>query len=459
MCTHAFSVFALVILAGTSAFVPRAFAQDSIADDVSASQGEPTRALQDEADRDDEDPVPFSDEDPSSSEAATPRRPVTADRDARTPGRIAPQPTRGVTSAALDLDEGASQTTGTNVVPSPPVAYAQGFAAALSLHGELDTNARRIATDPAGDPATKQVVEGDALMRGQLSLAFALARPKQQFQLRFDAGGKMFAALASERMAVGQLQADVDLVITPAIALYGRLFSKARAQTSLARSYTIHRADVGADIVVLDSVSVRASVYGAAFHGVATPQFSSSVAGFGAGAGWRLTGQERVDLSGDVGVRAYPFAYPVDEDGDIYGPRQGRRLDAPLRATVQFSSARLVFLNVNYTLLRNISNSYGESYTRHRVRALVGARLPAEVTLSAQGSLQVTAYDEGVSVGQRLFLADDDESQNVLQIKLSRPLLIGIVAEGRLAFYGNELAREGVRFSRTTLSFGLRADL
>ncbi len=62
-------------------------------------------------------------------------------------------------------------------------------------------------------------------------------------------------------------------------------------------------------------------------------------------------------------------------------------------------------------------------------------------------------------MGQRLFLADDDESQNVLQIKLSRPLLTGIAVEGRVAFFGNELAREGVRFSRTTLSVGIRADL
>ena len=46
-------------------------------------------------------------------------------------------------------------------------------------------------------------------------------------------------------------------------------------------------------------------------------------------------------------------------------------------------------------------------------------RLPAEVTCTAQGALQITSYDDGVSVGQAYFLGDDEESQNVLEITLS----------------------------------------
>ncbi len=361
--------------------------------------------------------------------------------------------------ATLQPNVTTAQTLGSTVVPTTAVAYVPGFVATLSVMGEVDTNARRVAIDPKAPANQNPEVVADALMRGQMSLAGALVRPKQRFNLRLDAGGKMFAALASERMGVAQLQSNVDVVVAPAVAFYGRLFSKVRAQVSLARSYTIHRADVGASIAVWGPFTIRPSVYGAGFHGVGTPQFSSTASGLGLGGSARLTAQERLDLSGDMGLRVYPFAYPVDEQGNIAGPISGRRVDAPFRATLSFSSARLLFLNVSYTLLRNASNSFGESFTRHRLRALVGARLPALVTLSAQGSLQVTTYDQGVSVGQRLFLADDDESQNVLQIKLSRPLLEGISIEGRVAFFGNELAREGVRFSRTTLSVGLRANL
>lgn len=434
-------------------------------------RGEREVATATDASREDDDSTPKTSPDRSPGES-TVRTPVTDDdepggktantktreRASAPTKRLAP-PRVPKAPATLQPNVTTAQTLGSTVVPTTTVAYVPGFIATLSLMGEVDTNARRVAIDPKAPVNQNPEVVADALMRGQLSLAGALVRPKQRFNLRLDAGGKMFAALATERMGVAQLQSNVDVVVAPAVAFYGRLFSKVRAQVSLARSYTIHRADVGASIAVWGPFSIRPSIYGAGFHGVGTPQFSSAASGLGLGGSARLTAQERIDLSGDMGLRVYPFAYPVDDEGNIAGPISGRRVDAPFRATLSFSSARLLFLNVSYTILRNASNSFGESFTRHRLRALVGARLPALVTLSAQGSLQVTTYDQGVSVGQRLFLADDDESQNVLQIKLSRPLLEGIAIEGRVAFFGNELAREGVRFSRTTLSIGLRANL
>ncbi len=356
--------------------------------------------------------------------------------------------------------EAAIQTTGSVVVPPPTntiPAFDTGITAHVAVLGEIDTNARRIALDPLEED--KPDITADALMRGQGSLSFLALRPGRQLRLQLDAGGKMFSQLASERMAVAQVLSGIDVAVTPQISITARHFSKVRVQTSLARTYTIHRADLGTDIYLNRDWSVRAAAYGSGFHGWNTPQFSSVSSGGSAGLSWRISGQERTDATVDVGVRAYPFAFPVGSDGNLLNTAANRRFDVPTRFSIQLSSARLVFLSGSYTLLRNFSNSFGESYTRHRLRALVGARLPAQVTLSAQAAVQLTAYDDGVSVGQRLFLADDDESQNSLQFKLSRPLFGGMSVEGRVAWYGNELAREGVRFSRMTMAIGLRADL
>ena len=95
--------------------------------------------------------------------------------------------------------------------------------------------------------------------------------------------------------------------------------------------------------------------------------------------------------------------------------------------------------------------------------AAAGALLPAQVFVSAQGALQLTQYDDGVSLGQRFYLDQDEESQNLLVLNARRALLHTasqtIALEVRAAFYSNELTSNGATFTRTTLSIGLRAEL
>ena len=56
-------------------------------------------------------------------------------------------------------------------------------------------------------------------------------------------------------------------------------------------------------------------------------------------------------------------------------------------------------------------------------------------------------------------MGDDEESQNVLEVQLARPILGGVSIEARASFMGNELAAEGARFARQTAAIGLRAEL
>ena len=79
--------------------------------------------------------------------------------------------------------------------------------------------------------------------------------------------------------------------------------------------------------------------------------------------------------------------------------------------------------------------------------------------MGAIGSLQLTSYDAGVSIGQAYFLGDEDETQNMLELTLSKAVLDGVSLEVRAAFFANELASEGARFSRQTAAIGVRVEL
>ncbi len=337
---------------------------------------------------------------------------------------------------------------------------------------ELDTNAPRVSDEPiqeipddddddfvSPDPlAPKPVVPvADGLVRSELSLAAMVQ--DDGLILRSDSalGVKLFATQRNERMVVGQTRATLSTSNLPGGAVLTlSAFAKGRAQVSGARTYGLLRTDSVVDKAVLDWLVVRVGASGHAFQAFDAGVFSSAGASAIAGTRATLGAGEHLDLVVDAGGRGFPFA---PEDLNQAPDDPDRRADAVVTGILQITSARRLYLSGGYLITRNASNARGESYTRHRLSGVVGMRLPADVTCTAQGAVQITSYDDGVSVGQAYFLGDDEESQNVLEITLSRPIWGGFYVEGRAAFFGNELAVEGARFSRQTAALGIRAVL
>jgi hypothetical protein len=344
---------------------------------------------------------------------------------------------------------------------------------------ELDTNAARVPDEPIEEsPDEDDEGEGgdieeyvphdplapkptlpvaDGLVRGEFALAAQVREPGLILRSDSAFGVKLFATQRSERMIVGQTRATLSTSNLPGGAvLTMSAFAKGRAQVSGARTYGLLRTDSVVDKAVLDWLVLRAGASGHAFQAFDAGVFSSAGASAIGGARAQLGGAEHIDVVVDAGGRGFPFApqdiNQADDDPD-------RRADAVVTGIFQITSARRLYLSASYLVTRNASSTRGESFTRHRLSAVVGMRLPAEVTCTAQGALQVASYDEGVSLGQVYFLGDDNESQNVLEVKLSRPLWGGFYIEGRAAFFGNELAVEGAQLSRQTAAIGIRAVL
>jgi hypothetical protein len=336
----------------------------------------------------------------------------------------------------------------------------------VSTWVELDTNARRLPSGKLDEDddgfvppeLLPEVPVPDGLVRLQGLLAAELREPGLLLRSDTAVGGKAFFTQTSESMAVAQTRASLTSTRLPGgLGLAVSALAKGRAQLSGVRSYGLFRGDAVVEHAALPFLALRAGGNGQAFHAFDLPIFSLTGANLVVGAR-AAAGPESADVQFELGARGYPYAPRRTEA--IADPRLDdgkRRSDGLATASVQLVSSRKLFLSGSYLWMRNASNARGESFTRHRLSALVGFRLPSMITCTAQGTVQITAYDDGVSVGQAYFLGDDEDSQNVLDVTLSRPVGAGFFVEARASFMGNELAVEGARFSRQTAALGVRA--
>jgi hypothetical protein len=267
------------------------------------------------------------------------------------------------------------------------------------------------------------------------------------------AGAKMFAHEKYESMVVGQAALRVDRALFSLARVSLSSFVKSKGQRSGARSYVVESNEGSVLVALPFGVLVEGGAQSDVFFSLDAPAFSALGAGPRAAIAYDVNGREQLALDVDAGVRAFPFLAARAEDQAIV------RADVPLRAELSVTSSRRVFVRAGYAALRHMSNAQGESFTRHRVTLLVGFRLPLALLVGAQAALQLTQYDDGISLGQQLFLADDDESQNHVALTLSRRFPFATTVEGRLAWYGNELAKERLSFSRTVASIGMRFGL
>jgi hypothetical protein len=339
----------------------------------------------------------------------------------------------------------------------------------LAVWLELDTNAPRVTDDVRGahDDDGKIIAPrvaseaprpiADGLVRGDFSLVARLHGPDFALRSESAVGGKYFFTQESERMVVGQSRATLSTSTLPGGALLTLVaFAKGRAQVSGARSYGLLRTDALIDKEVLPWLVLRGGASAQGFRAFDAELFSS--AGGGALVGGRavIGAAEHIDVLVDAGGRYFPFAA---RDPNPPATDLDRRIDAVVSGIVQITSARSVHLSAAYLLTRNASNARGESFTRHRLTAMAGFRLPGDVTCTALGAVQITSYQDGVTDGQAYYLGDDEDSQNVLELSIAKRIHAGVSIEGRASFFGNELAVEGERFSRQITAVGIRAVL
>ncbi len=109
-------------------------------------------------------------------------------------------------------------------------------------------------------------------------------------------------------------------------------------------------------------------------------------------------------------------------------------------------------LGADYLLRLQRSTSDFENINRHRISLYATFAFPWETTASIVGALQ---FNDGVSVTDFSFLAEDDESQNSLNLKLSKFVTDKIAVDISYALYANQFSTADVQFIRQTIYLGV----
>ncbi len=116
------------------------------------------------------------------------------------------------------------------------------------------------------------------------------------------------------------------------------------------------------------------------------------------------------------------------------------RWDVANGLVLDWSQRGTIIAGGGYGLTVNQSSVPGGAYLRHRVWVRAAAELPWDVTLAAQGSLQWSIYPGGLISSAERLLAENDERENALELRFSRPIGRDFELVFKLAAYGSELS-------------------
>lgn len=116
------------------------------------------------------------------------------------------------------------------------------------------------------------------------------------------------------------------------------------------------------------------------------------------------------------------------------------RYDLANAGAVEWTRRGSTIAGAGYALTYNDSTATGGSYVRHRIWVRAAAALPWEVTLAALGSLQWSYYPRGLVTDAERLLGENDERENALEVRFSRPLPHDLEAVLKFAAYLGEFS-------------------
>jgi len=136
------------------------------------------------------------------------------------------------------------------------------------------------------------------------------------------------------------------------------------------------------------------------------------------------------------------------------------RRDRFARASVELSWVGRQIVALGYQLVVIDSNSFGESFARHRVTVSATTGLPGGLYGTLLGILEIDQYLDGLVVQTDLVRADfaniEDENRSSLQARLAKKLSATWSLEGRAAVWRNIAASSmDLAFHRELVYLGL----
>jgi len=320
----------------------------------------------------------------------------------------------------------------------------------LASSAELAGGARATLSVGADSNAVRGFAAAapDGVASLQVSLDGEAKGSSWRAEASYEGGARKFLLFPTEDTLVQQalLRGQYRL----ARPLWLGLEATAKDRRGASRSYTdlVARAQLGftpeARVEVQASAGVRRYWYLLSLYSFVGLEGALS-------ARYRLDRNHAFTGFAELGQRRYDAqARPRPE-----GISPGRRQDQVLGAGLGYAYRGPFTASLGYTFFDEGSNSYGERLTRHRLTAAAGMRLPWQLMLLAQGSLQLTSYPDGIYLTPEQQLSEDDENHNSVSLKLLRPLTDRLDLEVKGAVYQNVLPQNAQRYLRAATWVGL----
>jgi hypothetical protein len=176
------------------------------------------------------------------------------------------------------------------------------------------------------------------------------------------------------------------------------------------------------------------------------------------GADWEATLGASVEHRTFGGPALTEVCSPPSTSGLPCSGRQ-TRVDDLLLAHLDAVRTGRVLVGAGYAFQANLSNSSGETVTRHFLSARLATALPLGLAFAARGELLLASYADQLPVGQLSpgspFVSIEDENRSSVRIDLSRGLGDRLRAVARYTFYANEITAAPISYRRQTLLLSL----
>jgi hypothetical protein len=315
----------------------------------------------------------------------------------------------------------------------------------------VDSNPPRDYVSPGNSTTT------DGVLQGILNLAGSLSGQRGRIDATYDLGARNFLTQGNEDTVVQSLVVDATLWLPgPFAAVFeGRVRDRRGAQ----RDYS----DLVAEVELEYQPSqLDFRIYGAAHRFIFWDQedFASSFYAPEAGlfARYRFNRHHSVSVFGDVSFRTFNSDVNVHQpDGTITIDTTMTRHDFFALVGASYSYKGPVNITVSYSYLDSSSNSFGESYSQHRIGLVVGIALPWQLMFLLNGQLRLAQYPDGVYLTPDILVLEDDENQSSISVKMLRPLGEHFEIDVRYAFYYGVLPNNGFVYERHTALIGFGA--
>jgi hypothetical protein len=343
------------------------------------------------------------------------------------------------------------------------------------LGAEYDSNAHRaeIITHEVNPPVIASPVERFVL---SWSLSDAVA-DDQSVALAATAAAKLFDAPAArdEDVAIAQSSAAWQSTLGPSTSLtasgaYYEAFQRASTdltEASERRDFRSLAPELRLQRALTDTLTlgVAAGARWFVFKPDRDYDFQTPVAGLDlrwlrlpdGGADWEASvglGYEHRSFTGPALVDCPALA---TSGLPCSGP--DLRIDDLWSAHAEAVRTGRILIGAGYGFTANLSNSFGETVTRHALNARLAVPLPLGLSLAARGELLLAFYREQVLVGQLSpgspFVSIEDENRSSLRVDLSRALGDHWRALLRYTLYANEITAAPIRYRRQTLLLSL----